>query len=454
MSIKQKKNYLLYTQHFKTSHFQPEHNFCLVSSIHLHFINTSFAGNIIAEGWWLNIISDITPIQELLIDAENVTTIEKNSFTDEYFINLEALTLRNMNVDTIAANVLCNLTNLLTLTIDGLPIVSFDKNTLFSSNGSLTKLEIISVNKFELKLANITGGGTTVRLAKLTSLSIRNSWMKIVAADSLEGLTALRYLELTNNRIESIEAGAFRPLRNTIRSIDLRNNFLKSVNGVFDELTQTMGLIVHIGDNLWPCYPMDETLRKLLADYPTVFVDKLCQSEYTTVNCIGADRQHQITFNIREMPFDLSVSEGHNDVRIQFEQETSNYMLLWMDTIHELSVLNCVYSVFGQFSLENLIEETAYTICTINKFKATISPFDCMPYYHRAKAKSYIAWILLENRTLYIIIYVIGCLSAVVFGFGVVYCVFFMQPNFLKGGTGVIIVRNRSECIGQDEGSK
>lgn len=394
-------------------------------------------------------------ILELYIDAENVSVIEPNSFSSEYLKDLTVLSLKNMNVSTITANILKGLNNLHTFIVDGLPIISFDSHVLLDVNQTLEKLEINSNPNNEINLFNITGN--TVLLTKLETLSIRNCFIETIFTNSLQGLSVIKFLEFTNNQLKLIEVGAFQSIRNSIQFIDLRNNLLTTIDSVFDVLIHINNLIIHIGNNAWNCYPMDEKLINLLETYPKIFVDRICEVDDLSINCVDDQNNNQlINVSINEMPFNVAFMENENILHIQFDQQqqTSNYFLLWYHTIID-NIINCAQSRVGSYLLENLMENTAYTLCSMNKFKTTVSPLDCMSYYHKAKPKDYIPWILQKYKIQYIIIYLVACFVLIIFGFGIVYLLFLMYPvRLLQGGTGVIIVKNRIDFIGQDEGPK
>lgn len=363
-----------------------------------------------------------------------------------------------MNVSILTPNILKNLSNLHTFIIDGLPITSFDTRVLLDVNKTLMHLEINSNPNNKMILFNVTGD--TALLSKLETLSMRNCFIETIFNNSLLGVSIIKNFEFTNNQLKSIEINAFQSIQNSIQFIDLRNNYLTTIDCIFDELihiNNNNNMVIHIGDNPWNCYPIDDSLSNLLQNYSKIFVDPICQIDLLPVDCQNDQGKNEmLNINVNEMPFNIEFMENENVLHVQFKQEqyTSNYVLFWYHTIVE-SVINCAQSTFGTYFLDNLIDDTVYTLCSMNKFKTSLSPLDCTAYYHKGNPKDYNPWLLLKYKQQYIAIYLVVCLILIAFGFGIMYCVVLMFPvKFLQGASGVIVVKNRSDFIGQDEGSK
>lgn len=353
------------------------------------------------------------------------------------------------------------------LKLDTISLLFIQAEAFQSIADHLKQLEINNVDVSFLNLFNATGLNNFPHLKNLTFSNCR---LTTVNEATLFGLTTVTHIALIHCQIEFIEHGAFDSVQQSVSHIDLSNNYLTSIDGMFTDwhlfTGKHMQIVLH--SNPIDCYEMDNFME-FIRTHPTMFEGELCKQytpklsydeENAVVSCnnghltiaedYGSNEDDRLEYRI--------ASEPDGTVHIETNQG-SDYVLLWKNNMYTLTGTiaesGCLHSATSSFTLHNLKQDMTYTFCTMHKNKSTVSPYKCFPYRHMVTAAyGSDAWISVDYRTLTISMLIIVYLCCIGLGLLIAYCLFKHHPTLLKGGKGVVVVRNSRDFMPATASSK
>ncbi|XP_063068920.1 leucine-rich repeat-containing protein 3 [Engraulis encrasicolus] len=100
------------------------------------------------------------------------------------------------------------------------------------------------------------------------ALLLSSNLIRHIPSQAFRNLPRLQELDLSRNRIETVDAGAFQGVTDSLRALDLSNNLLQSVP---KEAFARLHAKVRLSDNPWHCEcALQEVLRELQLDPETV----------------------------------------------------------------------------------------------------------------------------------------------------------------------------------------
>lgn len=370
-------------------------------------------------------------VQKLIIHNANVYVLSNNTFAE--FQNVEFLILDNIQpLDTIYAE------------------------TLKPFSNNIKILEINQIKLYSNGLRNLTG---SIELPQLKNVSFAYCLIPAITHDAFLGLLNVSYIFLTNCQIEHISIGAFDAVQDTILYIDLSNNYLMSVDGMFTNWYQikNTSLQINFKNNPIDCYEMknfDNFSRSLM------FVDEMCQhvllpkmklkqNEAITCDAEGHLQFDDYNYNDSEEAFQWIITTNVTDgtVLIENSKKCLDTVLLWLDKDTTNSSIGCLHSNNESFyTINDLKPETVYTFCAMQEKKSTVSPYNCLPYYHLPHKLSNL-WISSKQRTLVISLMIVVYICCIIIGTVIAYFILKKYPTLLKGGNGVVVVRNSTEFM-------
>ncbi len=210
--------------------------YCQVSNTYIYnliLVNKNFSS--IRNNSFSNVTSisllDLTNNQIQRIDVEafdsmlnlRVLDLKRNRLTSLDFGNvpkyIEILTVKSNRLTAIYQNTFLNLIKLKILDLSSNKIELINQNA-FNANTDLRKLEFKSNN---IKIVEFI-------IAGLVCLSLDRNKIEILKNQSFQGFNLLRGLNLNSNRIKRIEKNAFSDLSSSIYRIELKGNYLESIN--------------------------------------------------------------------------------------------------------------------------------------------------------------------------------------------------------------------------------
>jgi len=169
------------------------------------------------------------------------------------------------------------------LHIDRVPAYAF-----FRFGNSLRSLELrdCSIGAIE--------PGAFAGLHQLQRLTLVGNQLPAVAAHWFDDLTMLHQLVLARNGIERIESGALRPLSDSLRHLDVRNNRLRCLPLAELAYLKRLERIDVVG-NPWNC-ECRENLQRMLTEHNVGFeITDRCYEENEVIE--STDREQHKTVN-------------------------------------------------------------------------------------------------------------------------------------------------------------
>lgn len=178
----------------------------------------------------------------------NLERIEDGAFSATIFSDTHTLTIRNSQILRLE-NVFGGLSNVNTLSFYGAEFQEITTDA-FAGLLNLQTLEI-EENGYLLALANITGGSI---YNTITSVSLRGSEIRSVAARSLVGVPRLRNIYLQESRISHIDSEAFAEAGTDLLDMHFEDNMLTTVDvGVFSNVIKRKSVRIYLERNPWNC---------------------------------------------------------------------------------------------------------------------------------------------------------------------------------------------------------
>jgi len=182
----------------------------------------------------------LTDVQELLLQRNNITLLEKDSFVS--MTEVDILHIYKCGLRKIELGAFNGLTKLTELFLNGNEISELLTGT-FENMSSLEYLDL-RYNKIEhLDSAAFSGLGAFSGLTKLTSLLIAGNEISEILPGTFENLSSLEYLDLSDNKIEHLNSavfsglGAFSGLTKLTRLSIMSNNISDILPGTFENMS-------------------------------------------------------------------------------------------------------------------------------------------------------------------------------------------------------------------------
>lgn len=178
-------------------------------------------------------------LQQLQILNTPVTTITSTAFT--HLVNLNTITIDNINIKTIKSNTFSSLPLLKTVVLtNNTKLSSLSKKSF----NNLIKLNSVQIDN-NLKLKEIVQW--FVAVPNIAKISLQNCAIKSIIKSGFNELTNLTELNLSQNRLTSIATKRFDPLIN-LKTLNLAQNKIATIsNNAFSQLNNLQSL--NLGDN-------------------------------------------------------------------------------------------------------------------------------------------------------------------------------------------------------------
>lgn len=400
---------------------------------------------------------------ELIIDNTN-DLIKIISFLSDISNFVQKLYIYNTSVLILERNIFDAYKSLEFLRLDNVTqLNSIHAEILKPFSDKLKILEIYKL-KFHLKsLYNLTG---SVEFPQLKNVSFVDCLIPFIQYDAFLGLSNVTHIVLVNCKIEHIAIGAFDAIQNTILYIDLSNNYLASIDGVFRNWYHLKheNFQINVKNNPIDCYGMG-TFVEFIKSHSLMFAEKICQHiapemKYYQNDAIVCDEEGylKILDENKEEPIEWNITNTNDGtVLIKNINNFDDGVLLWLDLVDNKtnSISGCLYSTDTTFIINDLKPSKIYTFCAMQKGKSTVSPYNCLPYYHLSpEINENNMWLSTNDRTLVISIMTIVYICCIAIGIFIAYCILKHYPTLLKGGNGVVVVRNSTEFMQKSNTAK
>lgn len=463
-------------------------------SLNVNLFNCEYFENNTIKTKWFELeskqVSDINvspKIIELNIeDKQTIVDIEPDAFNSIIFENMEILRIRKTQITHLRYGIFRGLSKLLCLVLTQMPLTKMAPNFL-EPLIALKSLEIEEVNTVALDIRNATG---TTKMKTLEHVSFRhNNLCRTINHKTFRGLTSVMRLYVSYSKIQAIASGAFDPIMNSIFSINLNGNLLKSLpNDLFDKLMQVpQPWKVYLADNPWECDCKLSGLKHCIERDKTHFANPIvCYSpqmyhgkflsQVSMCSCDGNTDErfdiisecsksgyHQILESYRSdsiygksqlISHDQRIEIFHvvNDedgVSVSIRFTSDSYAVIWFN--HEDGCKSSYFdevddrctSVYEKtIKIGNVTQNSTYTFCIVNRGLQMLSPDNCLPYYvsrfdeptglHR-NAKDF-AYIMV---TIFLVLIIFALFFGIFFGI----CLARRYPSFVKSNSSKILIQ-------------
>ncbi|TTA40552.1 Trophoblast glycoprotein [Bagarius yarrelli] len=185
----------------------------------------------------------------LLLTGNSISCLTKDSFPVRMDYLAEVY-LHENQIKQVDPGVFDNLPALRLLDLSSNPILNFSPDA-FPENNMLQVLNL-SRSLYNFSYADVFSNLFKHATPKLSSLSLANNDLVVLAEDMFTSLSDLTSLDLRNNSLVSIKNVTFQ--NQALVSLDLRNNALKELsNETMKEFNQIPGLQLYLLSNQWVC---------------------------------------------------------------------------------------------------------------------------------------------------------------------------------------------------------
>ncbi len=185
-------------------------------------------------------LSALLSLENLLLYWNNIGRIENGSFAG--LQSLKVLDLTSNKISVVEVGAFECLKNL-----EKLYLRFNDIRNIAGVFSGLHSLKILSLSGNEISKIEEGTFDSTGNLEQLHLSSNKLSFARLNGADVWRGLSSLKYLGLSSNKMFYIEKGAFASL-NTLEQLDLNLNKLRSVDGLFDGLYRLKYLFLYYNE--------------------------------------------------------------------------------------------------------------------------------------------------------------------------------------------------------------
>lgn len=388
---------------------------------------------------WLKINASI---RSLRIDDCNIQNISPGAFATDSTSDLSKLVLSNLPLMNLDDGTFKGLTNLQQLIIDHLPLAEIDFEFIATELANLKRIHIHKCIRNNLSILGRLHRSESFDLFEVNfhDNAIRHG----INNGSFTGLSKIKILVLYNNAIEVIGPGSFDPILNTLKSLDLRKNRLKTLPiGIFGAMQSTF--IIQLDENRWNCdcdlehlrqismiLPYDQSSQIVCTNPPDirrtllVQLPDLCKQPTELENSRG---QTTCPEQLTRANKTIQLRETDAETFLWISNFPENYILLAIDNDlsnrNDEKLLNCISNNGGQMKKYrlnvHLKPRRLYRYCMLNKETMNILPLECISYRTMSELTDDFnaenVWIMKDQQKMVFVFVFIVSITFYLFGF-------------------------------------
>lgn len=410
----------------------------------MELYDISFNPNKMEFGWFESNLS----ITELNIHSLTIESIAPSAFATKAFRSVTSLTIGRMLFQILRPGVFNGLQALENLTIYDIKLHRFENDFL----KKCPKIRYISVSRTSEQSLYINGLTGSVSLPNVETVTLfRTNLHHSITCVTFMALKNVSEIILRNNQILYIGANSFDTVMDTLKKLDLSQNYLTTLSDTLFDFAMKIkrkGLKVLLSGNNWQCNCSLEHMRIFLngtgieSDRPIckepqhlygrglTEIGNLCQStDYETavppensskihvrVRCEFPSRRKSVTFSVikvitkleKTIRFDESIDDRIN---LNVSDLTNDYVVIGY--VPACKTSNTSYKELHCFGTsQNIgIEEIRTKIdinmekfsifCVMAKNAKEVSPLDCISFWNGPKSGKIIrvdVWISFGGR--------------------------------------------------------
>lgn len=317
----------------------------------------------------------------------------------------------------------------------------------------------------EIVINGFTGSSV---LTKLTTVKFMYNLKNSITNLSFVGLENVKILDLSTCQIETFGVGAFDTISNSVETLNLANNFIKTLpDGLFANMLPSYYTDIHLtGNEKWICNCDLMPFKADLMEHSSNFIGMVaCDSpvwhkgskvveadfcEPVTTTEVTSEITSEMTSEVTtQLPYEYTkecfqpghtdkVTEvvtvqgpshkvsiiqsqevGTDDIVLEIDTPIENGILIWFDSKPaNVSEINCMMASSPSIRITNSVinSRSPYTFCLMNSAELTMSPLDCISYAIRYDHHNQL-WINKNRKGLVIGLTTVVCCSCVLVGF-------------------------------------
>lgn len=421
------------------------------------------------EGWFPNISEKNVTIVELNLEFSTVERISDNIFLP--FSEIQKLTLFMSQTAYFKKGMFKGLTSLTHLTI-----ITFLSSTTFIESdlllhirNTLIKLIITPGDPLhgssKITPIDITGYS---ELPKLKEISFSWSTVSTLTNKTLTGLINIEHLDFSNCKMNSIDEGSFDSIKNTIQTVNLRENLLKELPlNLFTKILPNSNLIFYLDKNMWNCNCNLRAFKRVLDRYPNNFGS--IPNIYCTEPVQGCPITEESCYENCAIPefiqaecFDYNNTTDIDMINLKYGDD---YKITITDIINDVIVIEIIVNLDNKTILldvnylnNDIMEQDcdiitnrttkiskqlqynrAYIFCLLDASDGVTKPLNCISFH--MKPSEFNIWLTEDIRILSICVLSIIILICFSIGFIIGFYLMKCNPEWLEGCKGVVIVQ-------------
>lgn len=452
----------------------------------LTFKNCHFPNEKLTKNWLTTNYS----ISSLTFEENELSFIEKNSFSSIIFDNLKSLNILKSKIPKLSKYIFNELDHLQSLTIQENKILQVD-NYLFENIADTLETLVLdeSINNTNIFI-NMT---KNCQLSKVQLLSLQRNHFDNLPDNFFNDTPNILSLYMDWSNIRTINSSIFKSTTK-IQQIFLNNNQLTTLPfNIFNPIIEkNLNLRITMNDNPWKCDCKFLWIQNIINNYPNLFStipecknphyniglnfkqanfcgnltssDVSSDENYTNISCDDIKNLNlpnsTLLYRIKsENNNDFFSIEKLNNNSIQINININGNMktLIWFKA-DSLSRINCVENLKNSIILKDFDDNSYYEFCLLDN-NTENNYLNCLEI--NIKSNNQDKWLMNSDKPIVwtlivsfnIFFYIIG---------GV--CGFFLvrkYPTLLKGSKKVIMIKNKnikalalSKGIKYDENNK
>lgn len=391
------------------------------------------------------------PLNYLILDEMNFNGIENGSFNTTQFVSLYELELSKMELPFLTNKVFAGLNYLHKLKLKGVKLLKFEKN-VFAVLPKLLEIRIVCANLSPLTMDNLFGSDA---IPSMSHLMIEHCNLKdSITAVTFSGLTGILHLTLNHTNIERIGEDSFDVIFQTLKSLTINSNALKTIDVNLFKLNTRKMVLVYLQDNPWHCNCDLDPFREFIQSTKQFkFGNVICRYPRGQVLNNLTSLCHEPMVKLWEM--EKPKIEDETQIEIQpikngsliNHQSSKKTPLIHMENgqliiSDEYSYESLKLIGFAQESLENgmsiatkcLIKSDEFKIldikqdfdsnriyrfCVMKKQSKTIEPQNCVSFDTMILTIVADVWMMMDDKTLFITVFVLCSFLAIIIGISV-----------------------------------
>lgn len=197
----------------------------------------------------------------LSLNKANVVKVYENAFDTPQFVSMRMLMVSNTPISELCTGAFNGLNNLQKITFSNVKLYQFEAKIL-APTPNLMSFFMKNCGKKQLNVDNLFG---SVPMHRLEEITIQNCNLNdSITEKTFSNLYKIDRLKLGSNKITTIAPNAFDVPLQSLRTLNLKNNQLKSLPMHLFAKNVMSKIVINLNENPWHCDCKLDDLRQFL----------------------------------------------------------------------------------------------------------------------------------------------------------------------------------------------